>query len=712
MTNQIKINIDDITKNNTTNEYLIRGWAIDLESKLELDIVIDSTKIETLQIKKIFRMDVNSLFELPETVYTGFEISFKLVKTLRNLTVLFKTSTTEKLESISLTKRIRIVPGTETKLQIYKMKFNKGIVYLRKNGLRNAYHRFKLERNTDNKEYAYWIFKNEYSKLDEIQAQSSFDTSPKISIIMPTYNPNLKFLAEAIESIEAQTYGNWELCIADDASTQNEVKDFLHFLEKKNNDKYKIIIRKENGHICEASNSAIQMATGTYIAFMDQDDLLAKNALMEVVKVINERPNTALIYSDEDKIDASNNRFEPHFKPGWSPNLLTSTNYISHFSVYEKNILTKIGGLRKGYEGSQDYDLNLRVTEIVEDSQIVHISKILYHWRAIEGSTALHANEKKYTNLAGKLALEDRLNRLKLSGKVTEEETPGFYSIFYDVIREDLVSIIIPTKNGFDDLKACIDSIIEKTEYKNYEIIVADNGSTDSDMFSLYKEYEMKLKNRFLVKSIDIPFNYSRINNIAAKKASGSYLLFLNNDTKVINGSWLTNMVSLGQFENIGCVGAKLIYPDETVQHAGVIMGLGNVAGHGHHYFPRKDIGYFGRLISDVNYLAVTAACVLVKKADFEAVAGFDETFEVAFNDVDLCLKIYELGRFNVWAHNALLYHFESKSRGYETTPEKMIRFEKEKQLLQSKWMKYIEDDPFYSPHLTKGTGNFSINLD
>lgn len=712
MTNQIKINIDDITKNNTTNEYLIRGWAIDLESKLELDIVIDSTKIETLQIKKIFRMDVNSLFELPETVYTGFEISFKLVKTLRNLTVLFKTSTTEKLESISLTKRIRIVPGTETKLQIYKMKFNKGIVYLRKNGLRNAYHRFKLERNTDNKEYAYWIFKNEYSKLDEIQAQSSFDTSPKISIIMPTYNPNLKFLAEAIESIEAQTYGNWELCIADDASTQNEVKDFLHFLEKKNNDKYKIIIRKENGHICEASNSAIQMATGTYIAFMDQDDLLAKNALMEVVKVINECPNTALIYSDEDKIDASNNRFEPHFKPGWSPNLLTSTNYISHFSVYEKNILTKIGGLRKGYEGSQDYDLNLRVTEIVEDSQIVHISKILYHWRAIEGSTALHANEKKYTNLAGKLALEDRLNRLKLSGKVTEEETPGFYSIFYDVIREDLVSIIIPTKNGFDDLKACIDSIIEKTEYKNYEIIVADNGSTDSDMFSLYKEYEMKLKNRFLVKSIDIPFNYSRINNIAAKKASGSYLLFLNNDTKVINGSWLTNMVSLGQFENIGCVGAKLIYPDETVQHAGVIMGLGNVAGHGHHYFPRKDIGYFGRLISDVNYLAVTAACVLVKKADFEAVAGFDETFEVAFNDVDLCLKIYELGRFNVWAHNALLYHFESKSRGYETTPEKMIRFEKEKQLLQSKWMKYIEDDPFYSPHLTKGTGNFSINLD
>lgn len=712
MTNQIKINIDDITKNNTTNEYLIRGWAIDLESKLELDIVIDSTKIETLQIKKIFRMDVNSLFELPETVYTGFEISFKLVKTLRNLTVLFKTSTTEKLESISLTKRIRIVPGTETKLQIYKMKFNKGIVYLRKNGLRNAYHRFKLERNTDNKEYAYWIFKNEYSKLDEIQAQSSFDTSPKISIIMPTYNPNLKFLAEAIESIEAQTYGNWELCIADDASTQNEVKDFLHFLEKKNNDKYKIIIRKENGHICEASNSAIQMATGTYIAFMDQDDLLAKNALMEVVKVINECPNTALIYSDEDKIDASNNRFEPHFKPGWSPNLLTSTNYISHFSVYEKNILTKIGGLRKGYEGSQDYDLNLRVTEIVEDSQIVHISKILYHWRAIEGSTALHANEKKYTNLAGKLALEDRLNRLKLSGKVTEEETPGFYSIFYDVIREDLVSIIIPTKNGFDDLKACIDSIIEKTEYKNYEIIVADNGSTDSNMFSLYKEYEMKLKNRFLVKSIDIPFNYSRINNIAAKKASGSYLLFLNNDTKVINGSWLTNMVSLGQFENIGCVGAKLIYPDETIQHAGVIMGLGNVAGHGHHYFPRKDIGYFGRLISDVNYLAVTAACVLVKKADFEAVAGFDETFEVAFNDVDLCLKIYELGRFNVWAHNALLYHFESKSRGYETTPEKMIRFEKEKQLLQSKWMKYIEDDPFYSPHLTKGTGNFSINLD
>lgn len=517
---------------------------------------------------------------------------------------------------------------------------------------------------------------------------------------------------KCINSVLDQTYDHWELCISDDASTDPAIRKCLESYQAKD-DRIKVVFRQENGHISLATNSALEMAEGEFIALLDNDDELPPFALYEVAKVLNVHPELDLIYSDEDKIDADGNRFDPHFKADWSPDTLMGNNYISHLGVYRTRIVKELGGFRKGYEGSQDYDLVLRVTEQIPADHIYHIDRVLYHWRTIPGSTASNGEAKSYIYDSGVKALTDALFRRNIKGSVRPGRISGFYEITYDVLQEDLVSVIIPTKNGYEDLKTCVDSIIEKTSYSNYEIIIADNGSTDPKMQELFAEYKHQLKDRFIVELIDIPFNYSRINNLAAKKANGKYFLFLNNDTEVIEPDWMTAMVSYAQFDRIGCVGAKLFYPDDTTQHAGVLLGIGGVAGHALNNYDRTHCGYFGRLVIDVNYLAVTAACMMVKAADFNAVNGFDETLEVAFNDVDLCLKVYELGRYNVYAHQAELYHFESKSRGYEDTPEKQRRFAGEIKKMQDKWPSYIAHDPFYNDNLTKeGIGDFSLRPD
>ena len=327
-------------------------------------------------------------------------------------------------------------------------------------------------------------------------------------------------------------------------------------------------------------------------------------------------------------------------------------------------------------------------------------------------STAVDQGSKGYAFEAGLRAVQEALVRRGINGHATHGAANGLYDVYYDIESEKLVSIIIPTKNGYKDVQRCVSSIIEKTTYQNYEIIMADNGSTDPKMHELYAEFEQQLPGRFFVESIDIPFNFSNINNRAAKKAHGEYLLFLNNDTEVITENWLTLMVSFAQQERIGCVGAKLLYPNNTVQHAGVILGLGGVAGHGHYGYPHGDLGYFGRLAINVNYSAVTAACLLMKKADFDAVGGFEEAFTVAFNDVDLCLKVQALGRDNVWLHEAELYHFESQTRGYDDKGKKKKRFEQEKVMMEEKWGPLIENDPFYNPNLTRDIPNFSLRID
>ncbi len=594
-----------------------------------------------------------------------------------------------------------------------KRLLKKGINYARTHGVKKAIRRVKLELKPGSIDYAEWISRHEKPDLKEQRKEAQgFAYRPLISILMPVYNVEIKWLEKCIDSVLDQTYDHWELCISDDASTDPAIRKCLESYQAKD-DRIKVVFRKENGHISLATNSALEIAEGEFIALLDNDDELPPFALYEVAKVLNVHPELDVIYSDEDKIDADGNRFDPHFKADWSPDTLMGNNYISHLGVYRTSIVKELGGFRKGYEGSQDYDLVLRVTEQIPADHIYHIDRVLYHWRTIPGSTASNGEAKSYIYDSGVKALTDALSRRNIKGSVRPGRISGFYEIAYDVLQEDLVSVIIPTKNGYEDLKTCVDSIIEKTSYSNYEIIIADNGSTDPKMQELFAEYKHQLKDRFIVELIDIPFNYSRINNLAAEKANGKYFLFLNNDTEVIEPDWMTVMVSYAQFDRIGCVGAKLFYPDDTTQHAGVLLGIGGVAGHALNNYDRTHCGYFGRLVIDVNYLAVTAACMMVKAADFNAVNGFDETLEVAFNDVDLCLKVYELGRYNVYAHQAELYHFESKSRGYEDTPEKQRRFAGEIKKMQDKWPAYIAHDPFYNDNLTKeGIGDFSLRPD
>lgn len=711
---QLKVNIDSIEKNNKTRSFVITGWSLDEIGNYIPKIEVHSKFLDTAKIEHIYRADVNDLYKLGSEIKVGFKITVTMSKKNEKFDLVFFIGSIKKTIQVDTTKSYPLVAGTESKLSRNIFLMKKGIKYLKKNGIRSTVQRLRLQPNIENKseDYTKWIKKNEVWNLNELEKKcEEFSYCPKISVLMPVYNVEEKWLAKCIQSVQAQVYKNWELCIADDASTDINVKKVLEKYASQD-ERIKVIFRKENGHISRATNSALEIATGEYIALLDNDDELAPIAFYEVIKLLNENSNLDLIYSDEDKIDMNGNRFEPAFKPDWSPDLLLGTNYISHLGIYRRSIVNEIGGFRVGYEGSQDYDLVLRFTEKTNKNKIAHIPKVLYYWRVLPTSTAADQSSKGYAFEAGRRALEDALKRRSIKGNAKHAAGNGLFDVEYDLLSEDLISIIIPTRDGYKDMKRCLDSIIDKSTYQNFEIIVADNGSVDPKMEQLYNEKKQMLHERFTVISIDIPFNYSRINNLAVKEAKGKYLLFLNNDTEVITPDWLEKMLSFAQLNRIGCVGAKLYYPNHSIQHAGVILGLGGAAGHGHHTFPRGDFGYFGRLEINVNYLAVTAACLMIKRDDFETVKGFDEELTVAFNDVDLCLKIYELGRDNVWLHGVELFHFESQTRGYEDNPEKLERFNSETNLMENRWEKYIKNDPYYSPNLSRIGGHFGIRIE
>lgn len=536
----------------------------------------------------------------------------------------------------------------------------------------------------------------------------TFANKPLVSIILPTYNTPEKLLRRAIESVLRQLYPYWELCIVDDASTKAHVKKVLQ--EYQQDQRIKVTFRAKNGHISAASNNALETATGKWLVLLDHDDELSEHALYLLVNEINNYPEAMFIYSDEDKIAENNQRYEPYFKPDWNPDLFLSYNYVTHLAAYLTERVKDLGGFREGFEGSQDYDLALRFTEDLAAKNIRHISQILYHWRSTSGSTAATLNAKNYAAKAGLKAVTEHLKRLKVKAETTLIPHRGtMLRVRYDLPNpEPLVSIIIPTKDEVELLAICLKSIWTQTSYTNYEIIIVDNNSSKQKTLDYFAE--LASDNKARVMHYHKPFNYSAINNFAARAANGSVLCFLNNDIEVITKEWLTEMTSQAIRTEIAAVGAKLLYPDDTIQHGGVILGVGGVAGHAHKYMSTNDVGYFCRADLIQNFSAVTAACLVVEKKLYEEVAGFDEkNLTIAFNDVDFCLRLQKAGYRNLWTPYALLYHHESKTRGYEDTPEKRSRFKEEIEYMQSTWQGKLYNDPAYNLNLSLESENFAL---
>ena len=570
----------------------------------------------------------------------------------------------------------------------------------------------RIKKRFQDTEEVYNVWRKKYipnaRKLKKQRAEK-LDYEPCISIIVPTYKTPEKFLKEMIDSVRNQSYENWELCIGDGSVTEDTVKNVVESYQKKDK-RIKMLCLSENLGIAGNTNAALSIATGDYIALLDHDDILAPDALYEVVKWMNEhyKDETDVIYTDEDKVSFDlKDYFEPHFKSDYNLDLIRSNNYICHLFVAGKSIVDQVGGFRKEYDGSQDYDFILRCIE--QSKHVEHVPKVLYHWRCHPGSTAANQESKMYCYEAGKRAIEDHLKRMGEDDcQVVMTEHLGFYHVIYPIREQKKVSIIIPNKDQKEILERCIESVIQKTDYKNYEIIIVENNSTTNEIFEYYKTIEQRENIRVVIWKDK--FNYSAINNFGVRYANGEYLLFLNNDIEVIRENWLSEMLANVQRKEVGIVGAKLLYPDNMVQHAGVIIGMGGIAGHPLSRHPADDCGYFARGIIQQNLNAVTAACMLTKKEVYEKVNGFEEKLAVAFNDIDLCLKVRKAGYLIVYDPEALLYHHESISRGKEDTLEKRNRFEGEVDYMAKKWKDVLEKgDEYYNPNLSLLSGNFEL---
>jgi glycosyltransferase involved in cell wall biosynthesis/2-polyprenyl-3-methyl-5-hydroxy-6-metoxy-1,4-benzoquinol methylase len=532
-----------------------------------------------------------------------------------------------------------------------------------------------------------------------------FDYKPLMSIVMPVYNVDPKWLELAINSIKNQWYDNWELCIADDCSTNDNTKEYLQQIK---DERIKVKFLDKNLNISGASNEALSLATGDYVVLMDNDDEITCDALYEIVKAINTE-KAEFIYSDSDYIDVKGKCSAPFFKPDFSHEMLVSMNYFNHITAIKKTILDEIGGWEVGLEGSQDHDLYLKVIE--QTDEICHIQKVLYHWRTIPGSAAAEYSDKSYAWEAGKQAVENHLKRIEKDASVSFGYFPGTYRVKYQIKGQPLVSIIIPFKDRTDLLNVCIDSVLKST-YEHYEIICINNNSEEQQTFDEMKRLSNK-SDKISFYDYDKPFNYSAINNYAVNLANGEYLVFLNNDIKVISKDWLESFLSFAQQESIGAVGGRLYYENGTIQHAGVIVGVNGIAGHSHRHFPASSFGYYGRICVNQDLLAVTAACLMLNKQKFLATGGFqEEDLAVAFNDVDLCLRLVEHGYTNIYTPYVEAYHYESTSRGSDLHPKNIDRFKSELEYMKTRHKDILESgDPFYNPNLTLEREDFTQKM-
>lgn len=562
-------------------------------------------------------------------------------------------------------------------------------------------------------DYTQYLYRKQINKskrkfiLNQIKG---FKEKPLLSIVIPVYDPPIDFFTLALDSIVNQLYSNWEVCLADDCSKDEEVKELIEqYCSKYPN--MKVVYRSENGHISKASNSALELATGKYTVLMDQDDVLREDALYEMVKWINLKPDADLIYSDEDKIDEHGLHSEPHFKPDWSPDSLLSRNYLGHVCLFNTEQLRAIGGWRVGFEGSQDYDLVLRYTE--KYSKIYHIPEVLYHWRIHRESAASSETAKPYAYRAAQEALQEALSRRGWNGHIDFLEGFRGYKVRMDIKNPNaLVSIIIPSKNKQDYLKKCIDSIVKKSSYRNFEIILIDNNSDDKKFFQLVNQYKKQTQFKFNYVRDEGAFNFARLMNVGRSHAKGEYIMLLNNDTEVITEDWLEGFIEHVQRPEIGVAGCKLLFEDDTIQHAGVVVGLGGVAAHAFAREDRDGPGYFNYINLLNNYSALTAACIMVRTSVYDEVKGFSEEFVVEYNDVDFCLKVLEAGYRNLYIPHVELYHYESISRGHpHATSESYKRHVKEVNKFRKKWMKYVDHDPCYNTNLTLGAENFAIKI-
>ena len=605
-------------------------------------------------------------------------------------------------------------PSAGGKIQWTKM-FRKLSPYTIRKGFRYMKHYgpkefwIRLHERFEPEEVPYGLWYRAYIPTEETletQRKQKFDYSPLISIAVPAYQTPVEFLRQMIESLIVQTYSNWELCIVN-ASPDNEEMQKVLAEYSAGDSRVRFCNLKENFGIAENTNRAFAMAKGEFVGLLDHDDLLAPNALYEIVKILQDHPQADALYTDEDKVTTElDEHFQPHLKPDFNLDLLRSNNYICHFFVVRKSIVEKAGGFRKEFDGAQDYDFIFRCTE--NAGEVLHVPEILYHWRTHKASTADNPASKMYAFEAGKRAIEAHLERTGTKGEVSHTQDLGFYRVKYPVQGKPLVSVIIPNKDEKETLQTCLEMLEKNTGYQNFEIIIVENNSTTDEIFRYYKELSGNRKIHLLRWGKE--FNYSAINNFAVAHAKGEYLLFLNNDVKSINPDWLEEMLGVCQRPEVGGVGAKLIYPDNTIQHAGCVIGMGGIAGHMFVDMPADRTGYLHKasLLQDMS--AVTAACLLMKKEVFEQAGGFTEELAVAFNDVDLCLKVRKNGYLIVYDPYAKLYHMESKTRGAEDSKEKVRRFQTEIEYMRCHWIDILKNgDPCYNKNLSLTKWNYSL---
>lgn len=591
------------------------------------------------------------------------------------------------------------------KLNPYTIK--KGFRYLKHYGPKEFW--IRLHERFEPEEIPYGPWYEAYVPTEEQlekQRKRRFDYEPVISVAVPAFRTPEKFLVQMIDSLQAQTYGKWELCIANGSPDDENMKGILDQYTKKDS-RIRVSSLTENKGIAGNTNSALEMATGEFVGLLDHDDLLAPNALYEIVNALNEDRELDALYTDEDKVTTElDEHFQPHLKPDFNLDLLRSNNYICHFFVVRRTVIRKAGGFRAEFDGAQDHDFIFRCVEKAQ--KVGHVPEILYHWRTHKASTADNPASKMYAFAAGKRAIEAHLKRMGVEGTVSHTPDLGFFRVQYPVQGEPLVSIIIPNKDEKDTLKACIQSIREKTEYQNYEIIIIENNSTTDEIFQYYKELSKDPQIRLLRWKKE--FNYSAINNYGVNHAKGQYLLFLNNDVKIITSGWIREMLGMCQRPEVGAVGVKLIYPDNTIQHAGCVMGIGGIAGHMFVNMPANRTGYLHKASILQDMSAVTAACMMMKRSAFEEAGGFTEKLSVAFNDVDLCLKVRRNERLIVYDPYVELYHMESKTRGEEDNPEKVRRFQEEIEYMRCQWIDILKKgDPYYNKNLSLTKWNYSL---